>query len=63
MPLPTDPRVKDIVDTRLASDRVQWKRYLRPCTTGASHMVRSSYGSSDWDHVGQMFEIVSLLLY
>ncbi|KAI0324344.1 hypothetical protein GY45DRAFT_1340857 [Cubamyces sp. BRFM 1775] len=57
MPVPTDPRVKDVVDTRLASERVQWKRFLRPCTAGGSHMVSSSYGNSTWDHVGQIFEI------
>ena len=57
--LPSDPRVKDIVEARLAEENIDWLQHLQSCPAGARHKVRSSYGHSQWAHVGNVYEIVS----
>ncbi|KAI0348833.1 hypothetical protein OH77DRAFT_546979, partial [Trametes cingulata] len=54
---PTDPRVRDIVDSLLDAEGVRWQAYLRPCPKGAKHMVQHSYGAKVWEHVGHLYEL------
>ncbi|KAI0360937.1 hypothetical protein OH77DRAFT_1586427 [Trametes cingulata] len=52
-----DLRVKEIVDTLLVAEGVQWASYLHLCPMGAHHMVEPSYGGDVWENVGSLYEV------
>ncbi|KAI0352178.1 hypothetical protein OH77DRAFT_1460993 [Trametes cingulata] len=56
MPRKEDPRVKEIVESLLLIEGVQWCTYLRLCPIGAHHMVQPDYGDKDWETVGNLYE-------
>lgn len=56
----SDPNVKVLVRQRLPSDS-RLRAACRPCTLGYKHMPSPSYGRSDFEHAGIVFEIVSVL--
>ncbi|KAI0361620.1 hypothetical protein OH77DRAFT_1585696 [Trametes cingulata] len=53
----SDPRVKEIVDTLLRAEGVKWRAYLRDCPRGGTHIVQCSYGATQWEHVGNLYEV------